>query len=173
MIYKQIKENIMKNQDITIKKLEEKKVAFVSFTGNYMGNPQIFADLFTKLFEWAMPKGLISEKSVFLSSYQDDPNITPPDELKLEVCMSIPDGAEVAGDVQKKVLPGGKYAVMNTELTGPEEYGPAWNAVVEWIVKNNYEIDMSRPSYEIYLNNPEEHPEKHHIIDICMSVKGN
>ena len=37
--------------------------------------------------------------------------------------------------------------------------------------KNNLEIDMSRPSYEIYLNNPEEHPEKHHIIDICMSAK--
>jgi AraC family transcriptional regulator len=36
---------------------------------------------------------------------------------------------------------------------------------------NNYEVDMSRPSYEIYLNNPEEHPEKHHIINICMSVK--
>jgi AraC family transcriptional regulator len=60
---------------------------------------------------------------------------------------------------------------MHTELAGPEEYGPAWNAVVEWMENNNYEVDMSRPSYEIYLNNPEEHPEKHHIINICMSVK--
>ena len=47
----------------------------------------------------------------------------------------------------------------------------AWDTVVEWIERNNYEVDMSRPSYEIYLNNPEEHPEKHHIIDICRSVK--
>ncbi len=47
---------------------------------------------------------------------------------------------------------------MHTELTGPEEYGPAWNAVVEWMERNNYEVDMSRASYEIYFNNPEEHP---------------
>ncbi|MCK5509664.1 MAG: GyrI-like domain-containing protein [Desulfobacterales bacterium] len=60
---------------------------------------------------------------------------------------------------------------MHTELAGAEEYGPAWNVVVEWMENNNYEVDMSRPSYEIYLNNPEEHPEKHHIINICMSVK--
>ena len=85
--------------------------------------------------------------------------------------MSIPDDTQVEGDIKKKVLPGGRYLVMNTELTGPEEYGPAWNTIVEWIIKNGYEIDMARPSYEIYLNNPGEHPEKHHIIDICMSVK--
>jgi AraC family transcriptional regulator len=161
----------MKNEQPDIKELAERQVAFVSFTGNYMGNPQIFADLFNKLCGWAGPKGLISPKSVFLSSYQDDPKITPPDELKLDLCMNIPEDIKVDGDIQKKVLPGGKYAVMHTELTGPEEYGPAWNAVVEWMERNNYEVDMSRPSYEIYLNNPEEHPEKHHIIDICMSVK--
>lgn len=161
----------MKRNEPEIRELTERQVAFVSFTGNYMGNPQIFADLFDKLCGWAGPKGLITQSTVFLSSYQDDPNITPPDELKLELCMSIPPDTEVGGDVQKKVLPGGKYSVMNAELTGPEEYGPAWNAVVEWIEKNNFEIDMSRPSYEIYLNNPEEHPEKHHIIDICMSIK--
>ena len=38
-------------------------------------------------------------------------------------------------------------------------------------LKNNKEIDMSRPSYEIYLNRPEEHPEHHHILDVCMAVK--
>ena len=60
---------------------------------------------------------------------------------------------------------------ITRELTGAEEYGLAWDTVVEWIERNNYEVDMSRPSYKIYLNNPEEHPEKHHIVDICRSVK--
>ncbi len=161
----------MKNEQPKVKELTEKQVAFVSYTGNYMGNPHIFQNLFETLCGWAGPKGLISPETVFLSSYQDDPKTTPPDELKLELCMSISNDIEVDGDIQKKVLPGGKYAVIHTELVGPEEYGSAWNAVVEWIEKNNYEIDMSRPSYEIYLNNPEEHPQKHHIIDICMSIK--
>jgi AraC family transcriptional regulator len=74
----------MNNEIPKIEELTERTVAFVSYTGNYMGNPQIFKDLFNKLCGWAGPKGLISPKSVFLSSYQDDPKITPPDELKLD-----------------------------------------------------------------------------------------
>jgi len=163
----------MKTEQPEIRELTEREVAFVSFTGNYMGNPQIFQDLFDKLIGWAGPKGLISPESVFLSAYQDDPDITPPDELKLELCMGIPGDVQVDGDMGRKVLPGGRYAVMRAELTGPEEYGPAWSAVVEWMNENDHEIDMSRPSYEIYLNNPDEHPEKHHMIDICMSAKSS
>lgn len=154
-----------------ISELEARQVAFVSFVGNYMGNAQVFKDLFDKLVGWAGPKGLIGPKTMFLSSYQDDPNTTPPEELRLELCMTIPSALEVSGEIQKKILPGGSYVVMHAELEKPEEYGPAWTEVVRWIEKNGYQIDMSRPSYEIYLNNPQEHPEHHHIIDICMSVK--
>jgi AraC family transcriptional regulator len=157
--------------EIKIGELEEKQVAFVSFIGNYMGNSKVFKDLFDKLCGWAGPKGLITSNTVFLSAYQDDPNVTPPDKLRLEVCMIIPENTEVEGEIQKKVLPGGKYIVMKTELSGPQEYGDAWNKIVEWMKENNEEIDMSRPSYEIYLNNPEEHPEKHHILNICMAAK--
>ncbi len=92
----------MKNDQPGIKELTERPVAFVSFTGNYMGNPQIFQNLFDKLCGWAGPNGLISPETVFLSSYQDDPQTTPPDELKLELCMSISNDVEVDGDIQKK-----------------------------------------------------------------------
>jgi AraC family transcriptional regulator len=85
--------------------------------------------------------------------------------------MSIPQATETGGDIHKKVLPGGTYAVMHCELTGPEEYEAVWINLAEWAEKHNYEMDMSKPSYEIYLNNPDEHPEKHHILDICLSVK--
>ena len=157
--------------EIKIKELDERLVAFVSFTGNYIGNSQVFKDLFDKLCGWAGPKGLITEDTVFLSSYQDDPEVTPPEELTVEVCMTISDDVEVEGNVQKKTLPGGKYVVMNIELNGPEEYGDAWKKVVDWMKENDAEIDMSRPSYEIYKNDPNEHPENHHILDICMAVK--
>lgn len=162
----------MKNEEPQIKELAERDVACVSFTGNYVGNAQVFANLFNELGEWAAPRGLMGPETVFLSAYQDDPETTPPDELTLECCMSIPAGTEVDGDIRKKVLPGGRYVVMHAELEGPEEYGKAWEILAEWIQRSGQEmVDMSRPSYEVYLNNPEEHPAKHHIIEICMSVK--
>jgi AraC family transcriptional regulator len=85
--------------------------------------------------------------------------------------MTIEDDVEVEGEINKKKLPGGKCVVMRVELTGAEEYGPAWEKIVEWVMQNNLEIDISRPSYEIYFNSPEEHPQGHHIFDICMAVK--
>ncbi len=156
---------------ITVKSIEERHVAYVSFVWNYMGNSEIFKELIGKLMTWAEPKGLLSKDTKLSSAYQDDPNVTPPDEMTLEVCMDIPENAEVTGDVKKKVMPGGKYDVLNTELTEPKEYWSAWMEVVNWTKENNIEIDISHPSYEFYLNNPEDHPEKHHIVDICLSIK--
>ncbi len=161
----------MKTEAPRIENLSERSVAFVSYTGNYMANPQVFKELFDNLCAWAGPKGLITATSVFLAAYQDDPRTTPPEALKLDLCLSIPDTQETEGEIAKKVLPGGKYAVMTAELTGPEEYGAAWMAVVDWLREKQLEIDMTRPSYEMYLNNPEEHPQKHHVVDICMSIK--
>lgn len=154
-----------------VKEIEERTVAYVSFVGNYMGNAKVFGDLFGKLCGWAGPKQLMGPDTILMSAYYDDPGVTPPEELKLDVCMTIEDDIEVEGEIKKKKLPGGKYVVMRAELTGTEEYGPAWEKVGEWMILNNHEIDMTRASYEIYLNSPEEHPEKHHIIDICMPVK--
>lgn len=151
--------------------LEETTVAYVSFVGNYVGKPEVFAELFGKLAGWAGPKQLFGPDTRFISAYYDDPGVTPPEELKLNVCMTIDDDVEVDGDIQKQKLPGGKYVVMRAELTGPEEYAPAWIEIVEWIDEKELTIDLSRASYEIYLNDPEQHPENHHILDICMSVE--
>ena len=161
----------MKTDRPQIKELPERWVAFISYTGNYIGNPQIFADLFKRLGAWAGVKGLITPYAVFLSAYYDDPDLTPPDKLKLDACMSIAADVQVDEDVQKKVLPGGMYAVMHCELVNSEDFETAWQRVIAWAGANGYQIDLARPSYEIYLNNPEEHPDKLHLINICLSIK--
>ncbi len=61
--------------------------------------------------------------------------------------------------------------MMQAELSETKDFGVVWQALGKWVEDNNFSIDMSRPSYEIYLNNPEEHPQKLHIVDICLSVK--
>jgi len=154
-----------------ITELKERNSACVSFVGNYLGNASVFEELFGRLFSWAGPKQLMGQDTLLMSAYYDDPGVTAPEELKLDVCMTIADDVQVEGDIKKKKLPGGKYVVMRAELTGPQEYAPAWEKIVEWVVQNRLDIDLSRASYEIYLNLPEEHPEKHHILDICMPVK--
>jgi AraC family transcriptional regulator len=154
-----------------VTEIEERNVAYVSFVGNYLENAKVFAELFGKLFNWAGPKQIMGQDTLLLSAYYDNPAVTLPDELKLEVCMTIDDNTAVEGEIKKKKLPGGNYVVTRAELTGPEEYAHAWEKIVGWLMQNKLEIDMSRASYEVYLNSPEEHPQNHHIVDICMPVK--
>ena len=161
----------MKNEEPVIHDLPARRVASLSYTGNYIGDSALFGRLFTQLGNWAASEGLITPQTVFLSCYPNDPRNTPLDELRLDVCMSLPDGADVVdNDIHEEILPGGPYAVMRAELTRAEEFETAWNAVVQWAQNNNHALDMSRPSYEVYLNNPDDHPQKHHIVDIYLSV---
>lgn len=39
----------MKNEQPEIKNMPDMHVAFVSFTGNYLGNKEVFTNLFTQL----------------------------------------------------------------------------------------------------------------------------
>ncbi|MFC2100121.1 GyrI-like domain-containing protein [Candidatus Bipolaricaulota bacterium] len=48
----------------------------------------------------------------------------------------------------------------------------AWDRLVgEWMPESGVESDIERMCYELYLNDPEQHPEKRHIVDICEPVK--
>jgi len=69
---------------------DAREVAYVSFFGNYLGNTRVFENLFGTLCGWAGERQLIMPETIFLSAYYDDPDTTPPEELRVDVCMTIP-----------------------------------------------------------------------------------
>jgi hypothetical protein len=40
--------------------------------------------------------------------------------------MSIPENTDVDGEIRKKILPCGFYAVMHAELSETEDFGAVW-----------------------------------------------
>lgn len=153
-----------------IKDLPQMNVAYVRNVGNYVNNPELFKRLFEKLYGWAGSKNLINADSTSLCVYYDDPQKTDPEKLKLDVCITIPEGTEVEGEIEKQVLPAGKFVVARMELKS-EEFMNAWMQLYsEWIPQNQQQPD-ERPCYEIYRNNAEEHPEKIHVVDLCAPIK--
>ena len=154
-----------------VKQLVARNVAVVSFVGDFVGKGEVFNNLIQKLCNWANPKGLLAGDVRLSAAYQNDLETTPADEMKVEVCLEVPEGIMSDDVVKIKKMPGGKYAVMNVELDSSAEYSVAWEKVFVWLKANKYEVDITRPSYEFYLNNPDEHPQKHHIIDICIGIQ--
>jgi AraC family transcriptional regulator len=157
--------------DVEVKDLPALHVAYLRHVGPYAGDAALFKRLFERLFTWAGPRGLIRfPETRLLSVYHDNPDVTDEEKLRMDVCMTVPDGTPVDGEIGKRTIPGGTYAVAHFEVR-PDQYGDAWNAVFGgWLPESGYQ-PADGPCFELYLNNPEQHPEGKHEFDICVPVK--
>lgn len=158
--------------NVEVKEMPEFTVAYLRHIGPYAGDSALFERLFTKLFQWAGARDLMKfPETNVLAVYHDDPEVTPEDKLRMSACITVPAETVVDGEIGKMTVPGGKFAVAHFELSGSDEYGPAWNALMGgWLPESGYQPD-DRLCYEMYHNNPKEHPEGKHIVDICLPVK--
>jgi len=146
-------------------------VAYVRHIGPYKGDEALFERLFNKLFTWAGARDLLDfTETKVLAVYHDNPDVTDESRLRTSVCITMPEGTAVGGDVGKMTIQGGKYAVGHFELSGGE-YEAAWSALYgTWLPESGYQPD-DRPTFEMYLNDPKEHPEHKAVVDIYMPVK--
>lgn len=157
--------------DIEVKEMPDFHVAYIRHIGPYAGDAALFERLFGKLFKWAGARDLIRmPETQVMAVYHDSPDITDEDKLRLSVCITVPEDTKVEGEVGKMVVPGGKFAVGRFEING-DEYPHAWYTMMAgWMPESGYQPD-DRLCYELYHNDPKEHPENKHILDICVPVK--
>ncbi|UCD70592.1 MAG: AraC family transcriptional regulator [Syntrophobacterales bacterium] len=156
---------------VEVNVMPELHVAYVRHIGPYKGNSELFGKLFEKLMKWAAPRGLLRfPETKVLVVYHDDPNITDEDKLRTSACITVSEDTPVEGEVGKMTIPGGKFAVARFEIAN-DEFEEAWNMFMGgWLPESGYQPD-DRLCYELYHNNHKEHPEKKHIVDICVPVK--
>jgi len=157
--------------EVEVKDIPEFHVAYVRHVGPYKGDAELFGRLFGKLARWAGPRGLLNSPDArFMAVYHDDPNVTDECKLRTDVCVIVPKDTPVDGEIGKMTIAAGKYAVAQFELAN-DEYEDAWNALYGgWLPESGYQ-PADGPCYELYLNNPEEHPQKKCITAIHVPVK--
>lgn len=163
--------SILEKTKVEVKEIPAMTVAYIRHIGPYKGNEELFGSLWGRMMAWAGPRNLLSQKDMkSLCLYHDNPEVTNDENLMLDICITVPEDTEVGGDVGKRVIDGGKYAVAHFEIH-PEQYQDAWNYMYgEWLPQSGYE-PADGPCYEQCLNNPGEDPEGKHIINICVPVK--
>ncbi len=155
---------------VEVREFPEYTVAYVRHTGPYKGDSALFERLFGQLCTWAGPRDLIKpDETLFFAIYHDNPDITEEDKLRVSICLTVPAGTTVDGDIGIMTIQEGKYAVAHFELL-PHQYMEAWNAVYgDWLPRSGYQPD-DRPCFEMYPVNAVT-PEGKHIVDICVPVK--
>lgn len=159
--------------DVQVKNLPELNVAYVRHRGYYRPDDAVlFQGLFRRLLTWAAPRGFVQfPKTQALTVYSSGhPDVTPSERLAVDVCITIPEGTPVDGEIGTRKISGGQYAVTRMEAT-IQECGEAWNYVFkQWLPESGLQPDDGA-YYLNHLNDPQQHPQKLHIVEMCLPVK--
>jgi AraC family transcriptional regulator len=131
----------------TMRELPAITVATLAHQGDYQTIPSTFVRLATM----AGALGLFGPDTRSFGIYYDDPSATPVEALRSEACLSVPDAWAPSGDLQRREIRGGRYAVVlhvgpYAELSRAYEwlYGT-------WLAESGEEA-ADAPCVEAYLN---------------------
>jgi AraC family transcriptional regulator len=114
---------------------------------------------FAKLGALAGPAGLFAHPgAMMIGLYYDTPGETPPEKLRADAAVVIPEGVPLPVGMTEERVDAGRFA--STLHLGPYEgLSSAWRQLVEWALKSGHQFRFG-PSVEIYLNNPTEVPKE-------------
>ena len=151
--------------DVRIEQVKEMKVAFVRHLGPY----DQCGSAWEKLTGWAAPQGLLGAGPTFIGICHDDPEVTPPDKVRYDACLTVEEDFEPGGDIGVQTIAAGEYAV--TTHIGPySKLGDTYAKLFgQWLPQNGRE-PAPQPGFEIYLNDPDGTEPEELLTDIYVPL---
>ena len=146
---------------ITIEEIPESRIAYFRSVGEY-GEKQN-KELMESFKKWAQLNGLF-DNSTILGVPQDNPQVTPKEECRYDVCVVIDKDFNVAKPAQVGKFPGGKYAVFMLDHT-KEAVSEFWGSVFSEIGRNNLSI-RKEPIVERYTSKMIDN----HLCEILVPI---
>lgn len=160
-----IKERRDMELTVTVKTLPPLRVVCVRHVGPY---DQCEA-AWSKLCAMAGPLGLFGPQTRMIGVGHDDPAITPPEKIRYDACLTVPDTFAGTPELPVLVIGDGEYATA--VVTGPyTRLAPAfaWLCGV-WGPDSGREF-AGAPSLEFYLNDPGRTPPEALRTEICVPL---
>jgi AraC family transcriptional regulator len=144
------------------------RVAFIRHTGPYNEVGPVWG----KLMMWAGMHGLFGPQTQMIGVCHDDPDVTPPDKVRYDACVTVPETCQPEGEVGVQEIADGEYAVVTHH--GPyEKLGETYRQFCgEWLPQSGRELRHA-PGFEIYRNNPQHTPPQELLTDIFMPLEPN
>ena len=150
-------DSFIENKELSEMNVEQfsfKKLMAVRVTGPYGTG---IADAYQRLYSWVKPRGIEVLNELIIC--RDNPNFTPADKCRADVCLMVNDNTDVSDDILALEIPAGKMAVIRKTITEPSHFAQAWDQLVAAIIDAGLEFDgESRPCFELYNHsNPEKY----------------
>lgn len=151
---------------VSIEAMPPLRVAYVRHTGPYQGCCQAWEKLCT----WMGKEGLIGAGAQFVGVSYDDPEITPPEKIRYDACVTVDDSFQAEGEIGVQVIAGGDYA--RTTHQGPyEKLGQTYHRLMgEWLPRSGRHL-RNAPCLEFYLTDPDSTPPADLLTDVCVPLE--
>jgi AraC family transcriptional regulator len=152
--------------EVRIEHVEPLRVAFVRHVGPYHEVNVAWERLCTQLGK----DGLLGPGTRFVGICYDDPEVTPPEKIRYDACVTVDNDFAAEDDVGVQTIGGGEYAV--TTHVGPYHLlGQTYAQLLgQWLPRSGREL-RSEPSLEFYLNTPESTDPEDLITDIYAPLE--
>lgn len=155
-----------KSMNVSVKPIAPMRVAFVRHVGPYNHVGKAWETLCTFLGK----EGLLGGDCRFVGLSHDDPEVTPPDKLRYDACVTVGQDFQPRGDIGVQVIGGRDYAVM-THFGPYEKLNESYAKLLgQWLPRSGRELNGG-PSLEFYLNSPENTAPEDLVTDICAPLE--
>lgn len=145
---------------VRVEERPERRLAVAEHRGSYMGIGRAFARVVDRM-------GL---RKPMVAIYEDDPDAVPEAALRAVAGVVVGPEAEVPEDLETRVVPAGRYAVMR--YTGP--YSSMHAAYLwlygQWLPTSGHE-PRNHPVVEEYLTDPATTPPAQAVTDILLPLR--
>jgi AraC family transcriptional regulator len=152
--------------DVEIKQMPELRVATLRHVGPY----NRISRAFERLHQIAGKQQLFGPDSAMLAIFHDDPETTPPSELRSDAGLVVSANASIPGELAEQRLPAGRYA--RTVHRGPyEQLGDSWSRFMgEWLRTSGQRMVEKGLAYELYRNTPADVPKDELITELYLPL---
>ena len=141
---------------VRVEERPERRLAVAEHRGSYMGIGRAFARVVDRM-------GL---RKPMVAIYEDDPDAVPEAALRAVAGAVVGPEAEVPEDLETRVVPAGRYAVMR--YTGP--YAAYLWLYGQWLPTSGHE-PRNHPVVEEYLTDPATTPPAQAATDILLPLR--
>ncbi len=150
---------------VIIKHLPSVQVACVRHTGPY----DLCGQAWDTIGQLLGATGHIGPGAQMLGISYDDPENTPPAEIRYDAAITVSDDFTAPAGITLRRLAGGDYAVFTHE--GPyNEVSRAYRHLMgEWLPRSGREL-ADTPCFETYLNDPDNTPPAELLTDVHIPL---
>ena len=152
---------------VRVQQLNPTPLAFIRNLGPYV---DVDVTLFDQLLAWAREKGLYTGNNLLMGIGHDAPDVTPPDKLRFDACLEVPEPFAAEGKIGYQPMPNGLFAIVS--YIGP--YGSTMEQAYPEIFQKLAQLEryniVGLPIIEI-LRTTQINPEYElNHTDICIPV---